>query len=159
MGWVGFTSCADKLCCHSTIKQSYCVGAGGKGAAADAAQQLAVNMEAKAAEDEERRKESKLVGHKPAADVWGEAGEDLQLDPAKVAEALARQQQHEKEGREAEERDDRKRKYNSLAGQDVEVTPEEMEAHRLRKQRADDPLSFIDREKEKLKGGDGYDYV
>ena len=28
------------------------------------------------------------------------------------------------------ERDDRKRGYNSLAGQDVDVTPEEMEAYR-----------------------------
>ncbi len=28
------------------------------------------------------------------------------------------------------ERDERKRGYNSLAGQDVDVTPEEMEAYR-----------------------------
>jgi hypothetical protein len=51
-------------------------------------------MEAKAAEEEAKRRDSKLVGHKPAADVWGEAGEEaLQLDQAKVQEALIRQEQ------------------------------------------------------------------
>ena len=39
-------------CCHSTVKQSYCVGAAGAEAAAEAAEQLAENMEKKAAEDE-----------------------------------------------------------------------------------------------------------
>lgn len=37
-------------CCHSTVKQSYCVGAAGREAATDAAEQLAANMEKKAAE-------------------------------------------------------------------------------------------------------------
>ena len=69
------------------------MGAAGTVAAADAAEQLAANMDKKAAEDEARRKESKLVGHKPTADVWGEAGEDLQLDEEKLREALKRQEQ------------------------------------------------------------------
>ncbi|EFN52055.1 hypothetical protein CHLNCDRAFT_139273 [Chlorella variabilis] len=145
-------------CCHSTIKQSYCVGAAGTVAAADAAEQLAANMEKKAAEDEARRKESKLVGHKPAADVWGEAGDDLQLDQDKLREALKRQEKHEKE--DDEELDDRKRKYNSLAGQALDVTQEEMEAYRIKKSRGDDPLAFIDKEKAKQQGGAGeYEYV
>jgi hypothetical protein len=37
-------------CCHSTVKQSYCVGAAGRDAATDAAEQLAANMEKKQAE-------------------------------------------------------------------------------------------------------------
>ena len=57
-------------------------------------------------------------------------------------------------------RDDRKRGYNSLAGQEVDVTPEEMEAYRLKKSRgADDPLTFINKSKEEAGGGGGYDYV
>lgn len=65
--------------------------------------------------------------------------------------------QREREGDAA--RDDRKRGYNSLAGQaEAEVTPEEMEAYRLKKARGDDPLAFINKEKGD-KGADGYDYV
>ena len=85
--------CRGYACCHSCVKQSYCVGAAGAAAAADAAEQLAANMEAKAAEHEARRKDSKLVGHKPAADVWGEAAEEQELDQQKVAEALRRQEE------------------------------------------------------------------
>ncbi|PRW33892.1 Pre-mRNA-splicing factor SLU7 [Chlorella sorokiniana] len=143
-------------CCHSTVKQSYCVGAAGRDAATDAAEQLAANMEKKQAEDEEKRKASKLVGHKPGADVWGEAAEEQQLDQQKVLEALRRQEEREREV----ERDDRKRGYNSLAGQDVDVTPEEMEAYRLKKSRgADDPLAFIDKAKGQQQGEGGYGYV
>ena len=42
-------------CCHSTVKQSYCVGAAGREAATDAAEQLAANVEKKAAEVGARR--------------------------------------------------------------------------------------------------------
>lgn len=42
--------CRGYACCHSTVKQSYCVGAAGREAATDAAEQLAANMEKKAAE-------------------------------------------------------------------------------------------------------------
>lgn len=44
-------------------------------------------------QDEEKRKASKLVGHKPGADVWGEAAEEQQLDQQKVLEALRRQEE------------------------------------------------------------------
>ena len=40
-------------------------------AAATHAENLAANLEAKAAENEEKRKESQLAGYKPN-DVWGE---------------------------------------------------------------------------------------
>lgn len=48
-------------------------------------------------------------------------------------------------------------RYNSLRGEQAhEPTPEEMEAYRLKKGRADDPLEFINQ----AKGGEGgYDYV
>jgi pre-mRNA-processing factor SLU7 len=132
------------------------VGAEGKAAAAGAAEQLAANMAKKAEEEEARRKESKLVGHRPTADVWGEAGEGVELDADKVAAALRQAEERERGG---VERDERKRGYNSLAGQEVEVTPEEMEAYRIKKSRGDDPLAFIDKEKAKAGGEGGYDYV
>ena len=88
------------------MKNSYCVGQAGAAAAEAQANQLAANMEAKAAEEEERRHESKLVGYKPKSDVWGEAPEDMQLDKEKMREALARAERREREGGEA---DDRKR--------------------------------------------------
>lgn len=162
-------------CCHSTVKQSYCVGAAGAAAAEESAEQLAANMAKKAAEDEERRKTSKLIGHKPGPDVWGDLSDEQlgqQLDQQKVLEALRRQEEREREG---SDRDDRKRGYNSLNGdaQAAEVTPEEMEAYRLKKSRGLDPLDFINKKKQgEAEEGDaaangggggagtsGYDYV
>ncbi|KAL4435240.1 hypothetical protein ABPG77_001922 [Micractinium sp. CCAP 211/92] len=162
-------------CCHSTVKQSYCVGAAGAAAAAESAEQLAANMANKAAEDEERRKNSKLIGHKPAADVWGDLSDEQlgqQLDQQKVLEALKRQEERERNGDAG--RDDRKRGYNSLGGdaEAAEVTPEEMEAYRLKKNRGLDPLDFINKKKKGeaeegdgaangagVSGTGGYDYV
>ena len=51
-----------------------------------------------------------------------------------------------------EDGDERKRKYNSLAA-DEEVTAEDMEAYRLQRQRAEDPMLAFKKKK------DGYDYV
>ena len=74
--------------------------------------------------------------------------------------------QREREGEAA--RDDRKRGYNSLAGAvDAEVTPEEMEAYRLKKSRGLDPMDYINKSKDLAaaaangggSGADGYDYV
>ena len=52
--------------------------------------------------------------------------------------------------------------YNSLRDAD-EVTPEDMEAYRLKRTRGDDPLAFINAAKEQQQGdgggSSGYDYV
>lgn len=48
-------------------------------------------------------------------------------------------------------------RYNSLR-EEAEVTPEEMEAYRLKKGRGDDPLAFMNAAKGAA-GGGGYDYV
>ena len=151
-------------CCHQTVKNSYCTGRAGEGAAVEAAEALQANMEAKAAEEEQRQQQQqqgvapRLEGAKPLAGVWGsEVEEGLQLDPAKVKEALKRQQHQEEEGegRGEKEKNDRKRRYNSLA--DVNVSAEEMEAYRMTKNRGDDPLDFI--KKQKQGSGDAYDFV
>jgi pre-mRNA-processing factor SLU7 len=71
-------------------------------------------------------------------DVWGtETAEDVRLDEEKLRAALRKQRAAE---RERVETDERKRKYNSLAGGE-QVTAEDMEAYRLTRARADDPMA------------------
>mmetsp|Transcript_8584 Transcript_8584/g.24666 ORF Transcript_8584/g.24666 Transcript_8584/m.24666 type:complete len:547 (-) Transcript_8584:75-1715(-) len=140
-GQWGFT------CCKSMVKNSYCTGAAGIAAAANNAENLAANLRSKA-ENEEKAKASKLAGYKPT-DVWGEASMDGDLDQEKLQAALKKQEA------ERSELDDRKRGYNSLKANDTEVTPEEMEAYRMKKSRGtDDPM-----DKGGATGTDGYDLV
>ena len=79
--------------------------------------------------------------------------ENPELDPEKLRAAL------DKEGAKSEKSDDRKRSYHSLGASNVGVTPEEMEAYRIKKARRDDPLMAIEKGKAKAKGTDGYDLV
>eukprot|EP00887_Chlorella_sp_A99_P007525 scaffold2.g7525.t1 len=153
-------------CCHSTVKNSYCTGRTGEGAAVEAAEALAANLESKAAEraaEAAAAAEGKprLEGAKPTAGLWGsEVEEGLQLDPAKLAEALKRQRRREAAAEEEGQADDRKRRYNSLAADDAGVSAEDMEAYRMTKERGDDPLAAIKRAKAAAAGGgDGYDFV
>ena len=96
-------------------------------------------------------------------DLWGtEVEEGLQLDAQKLKEALARA---EAAASRDVELDDRKRGYNSLHD-NTEVTPEEMEAYRIKRGRGmDDPLTFVNKAKAAgAEGGEGggeggYDYV
>ncbi len=70
--------------------------------------------------------------------AWGsELPEGVELDEAKLREAMKKQKAFDHG---AIETDDRKRKFNSLAGNE-EVTPEEMEAYRMSRHRADDPMA------------------
>ena len=70
-----------------------------------------------------------------------EADQHAELDRAKVREELRKAAERE-EGP-GGEIDGRKRKYNSATGGDVDVTEEEMEAFRLRKERSDDPMARL----------------
>mmetsp|Transcript_18797 Transcript_18797/g.22533 ORF Transcript_18797/g.22533 Transcript_18797/m.22533 type:complete len:562 (-) Transcript_18797:439-2124(-) len=140
-------------CCRSNVKQSYCTGAAGLAAAEASASLMQNNMTAKAehAEAEKAAKESKLA-EAPKQISWGTDVEEVDLDPEKLKEALAKARAEEKE---EVERDERKRKYNSNAS--VEVTEEEMEAYRMTKRRADDPLAEM--MANGVGGTDGYDMV
>jgi pre-mRNA-processing factor SLU7 len=70
--------------------------------------------------------------------VWGtDVSDDLKLDARKLELALAKQRAAQAA---AVETDDRKRKYNSLASSD-EITPEEMEAYRMTRLHAEDPMA------------------
>lgn len=148
-------------CCHSTIKNSYCTGKAGEKAAAETAEQMVKNLEAKAqraAEEAEKRAKSTLNNaHLEKGDSqWGTdaAAEDQELDPEKVKAALKKLEKQEREAAEAGD-DERKRKFNSLQGadDDSQMTPEEMEAYRLKKSRAEDPTAAF------KSGTDGYDLL
>ncbi|TKY51925.1 Pre-mRNA-splicing factor SLU7 [Spatholobus suberectus] len=66
--------------------------------------------------------------------AWGtDVPDDLVLDQKKLAEALKKENE-----RKREEKDERKRKYNVRWND--EVTPEEMEAYRMKKIHHDDPM-------------------
>ena len=80
---------------------------------------------------------------------WGMDAGEVQLDKEKLAAAL---QKHEEMARASREEDERKRKYNSLSA-DTGLSAEEMEAYRLKKARADDPMADMQGAKE------GYAYV
>lgn len=70
--------------------------------------------------------------------IWGsEVSEDMQLDKDKLQAALKKAAEKEQE---ETEKDERKRKYNSMS-HDIDVTNEDMEAYRMVRNRADDPLN------------------
>ena len=141
-------------CCHATSKSAYCTGAAGLAAKQAVGALMAANVAAK-----EERDAAAAAQPPPAAEgaakppgaagvTWGsDVPADVRLDPAKLARALAAEA-----ARKEVERDERKRDYNSLAGGDG-VTEEDMEAWRLKRARADDPLNAADA------GTKGYDFV
>jgi pre-mRNA-processing factor SLU7 len=163
-------------CCRSCVRGSYCTGAAGIAAAAAAGQLMASNVAAKEAAEEGKRAAAaaaaaaavpaaaggKAKPPKPGGGVtWGsDVPSDVALDAAKLAAALRAE-----EARTAAEAargvaggDERKRAYNSLSaggsGEGGAVTEEEMEAWRLKRPRADDPLAQMAAPSE-----GGYDYV
>lgn len=72
------------------------------------------------------------------AQLWGsETPEDVRLDEEKLKAALKKQRAANAEKAQT---DERKRKYNSL-GADKELSAEEMEAYRMTRARADDPMA------------------
>ena len=78
-------------------------------------------------------------GFKPnTSKMYGEANQNATLDAEKVKEALRKAEKSK-----AEAKDDRKRKYNSLNADSYDVTEEEMEAYRLSKENANDPMAKL----------------
>jgi len=126
-------------CCHLMTRNSICTGEAGK-----QARQVTRTV------NERRMLEAPPEDHKRVAKeppsvksnkLWGE-NLAPELDEKKLRKALRKAEKKEKK---RHERDERKRKYNSLASDDV--TAEEMEAYRIKKVRADDPMAnYVDEE-------------
>ncbi|GJP75856.1 hypothetical protein CLOP_g6257 [Closterium sp. NIES-67] len=145
-------------CCHQTTRMSYCTGASGIAAAEASANLMQANMERreqmKAAQEAEGLQGEDGEGAEEGAGrakhgeekksvVWGtDVDLDLKLDKKKLRAALKRE---EELGR--EEKDERKRKYNVTYSDDV--TEEDMEAYRMKRVHADDPmLAFLGKDED-----------
>ncbi|CAJ1328135.1 unnamed protein product [Effrenium voratum] len=143
-------------CCHQCMKNAYCVPVTPGGALEAGAPAEVEDV------DEEGEEPAASSSAAPAAvadapvtkladmrsSAFGHILEEAEdLDQKKLAEAVEqakkKQKLEKKEGKEGRMTldDERKRGYNSFAGDTQEVTPEEYEAWRLTRQRADDPMA------------------
>ncbi|CAM9812327.1 unnamed protein product, partial [Laminaria digitata] len=128
-------------CCHSLTFKSYCTGEAGKVANDESNSVLNVDAagERKMLEGRKEGEKSKVPELTARSDLYGEGVANVDLDEDKLKEALKKQQAFLSKG--GEEKDDRKRKYNSMTSSDV--TKEDMEAYRLTKANNDDPLANL----------------
>ena len=135
---------------HSLMKQSYCTGENGRMANDEANEMRYGTGQAGSAALAQARgmlkampKESQSGGSSTQptsrSKLYGEADVKANLDNDKVKEALKKLDKDETG-------DDRKRKYHSM-NVEMEMTEEEMEAYRLKKERSSDPMSKIDSDK------------
>ncbi|KAJ4868596.1 Pre-mRNA-splicing factor SLU7-A [Raphanus sativus] len=116
-------------CCQQTIRNSYCTGSAGIEAAEASLDLMKANIARKEACEESPKK----VEEKRMA-AWGtDVPEDLELNEEALANALKKEDE-----RKREEKDERKRKYNVKYTNDV--TPEEMEAYKMKKVHHEDPM-------------------
>ena len=130
---------------HSLIKMSYCTGEEGRRANDEANEMKYGTGKAGSAALAQARGMLKATSggaNKSAATnaminrskLYGEASQMADLDQSKVQAALQRSEENEK--------DDRKRKYHSMNVED-NLTEEDMEAYRLRKERSSDPMAQL----------------
>jgi pre-mRNA-processing factor SLU7 len=149
-------------CCHSQVKHSYCTGAAGIEASQEAGQLMAHNVAAAARAAAATAAAAAATADGTAAAPFGQKsvtwGSDvpaeLQLDPKKLAAALARQEMELRGDGAGGQGDERKRGYNSLG--EAAVTEEDMEAWRQKRQRGEDPVAAPGTGGT---GTDGYEYV
>jgi len=142
-------------CCKSTVKNSYCTGARGIEVALESDELMANNVENKRAIEaaNEARAKSRLNATTKPNDMWGgDVADDVQIDPQKLLEALKRHDEREEETRREDKRGKNKRGYNVT--HDSQVTAEDMEAYRMKKRSAEDPMN-----RPAGGGTDGYDLV
>lgn len=126
---------------HSLMKSSYCTGSAGR-AANDEANEMrygtGIAGSAELAQAKEILKaipgveQTSVSKTRPTSSQhYGEADQFVKLDQEKLKQELNKNNDKLS-----------KRRYNSVTA-DVDVTTEEMEAYRMKRQRADDPLSKL----------------
>lgn len=129
-------------CCHSLTKNSYCTGARGREANDEVLNQRIDPMQARNMMETVNKSSQQQLTKR--ADVFGEfdAKSGVSLDETKVKFAVQKHAELEDaRGNSNQSVDDRKRGYNSM--QSVDVTPEDMEAYRLKKLKRDDPMADL----------------
>lgn len=135
-------------CCHQFVKNSYCIGEKGKQIESEAIQIEPFPKAETRIDQREREKPSLGLA------LWGNDAFDGELD-AKEVEAARKKL---KQKRKLEDRDEKSRDYNSLVGITDEVTQADIEAYRLEKRHAADPLKDIEKAKKSQDTKD-YGYV
>ncbi len=139
---------------HSLMRSSYCTGINGRiandeanemkygtGVAGSAALAQAREMlKAMPAQDKKAQAAAPSISN---SKMYGEADQFQELDREKLDAAMQKEELRRKEGGVAGGKDKNKRKYNSIGGSEIDVTAEEMEAYRLKKDRTDDPMARI----------------
>jgi pre-mRNA-processing factor SLU7 len=132
---------------HSLIKSSYCTGENGKKANDESNEiRFGTGVAGSAALAQARGMlkampsggaKSTLSASQPPTSrskMYGDADPNAEVDKDKLKEALKRMDQKHEDGK--------KRKYNSNTAE-VDVTQEEMEAYRMKKDRGADPMAKI----------------
>ncbi|KAH7108439.1 pre-mRNA-splicing factor SLU7 [Auriculariales sp. MPI-PUGE-AT-0066] len=130
-------------CCHSFIHMSYCAGEAGINATESSS---ALNL-LRADADHQSASETSAGPGRSIDNNWLASAKkrvgdsDVALDQEKLQAAL-REERKRKQRMEDDEGDsrDKRRKYNSFSG-GQDVTEEEMEAYRMSKVSADDPMA------------------
>ncbi|XP_068708716.1 pre-mRNA-splicing factor SLU7-like isoform X1 [Montipora foliosa] len=135
-------------CCHSFIRNSYCTGDAGKSTSVSGQNLQITDPLTSAArmiqEAEENGKslmeihqENRRKGKKREKSV---DEDDEETKREKLNKALRKEERNQQEADRLLAMDERKRPYNSLKGDNRDVTEEEMEAYRLKRRQQDDPM-------------------
>eukprot|EP01032_Pedospumella_encystans_P012337 gene12337-14280_t len=135
-------------CCHSGLRNSYCTGAKGR-QANDAANSEAMDaFQARKMLDSNPKRAAEGASASALtkrSDIFGEsnAASAGAIDATKLEKARRRAEEESNGGSAstAASGEERKRGYNSM--QNVEVSVEDMEVYRMKRTKADDPMSAL----------------
>eukprot|EP01113_Clastostelium_recurvatum_P031852 TRINITY_DN4027_c0_g1_i2.p1 TRINITY_DN4027_c0_g1~~TRINITY_DN4027_c0_g1_i2.p1 ORF type:complete len:580 (+),score=206.34 TRINITY_DN4027_c0_g1_i2:38-1741(+) len=132
-------------CCHETLKSAYCTGAAGIAAKEKLMREMAAVPETPVEEEEEAplslMEQNKLDRKKHDKAKKKKEKKEKKEKEERFKKALKREEDRAK-GKDVDEDDERKRKYNSLGQkEDFDVTEEDVEAYNLKRVRADDPMA------------------
>lgn len=122
-------------CCQQFVRAAYCTGEAGKAAR--------VNV---LADKDTRMRDAQAPPDAEAAQATGAHAAPSHVDER---EALRQALEEEELRQKRAESNDRKRTYNSMRDEDVEVTDAQLEAYRMKRQRTDDPMADYLAEKKK----------
>ncbi|KAG1867404.1 Pre-mRNA splicing Prp18-interacting factor-domain-containing protein [Suillus subluteus] len=131
-------------CCHSTIHISYCAGEVGKEAAqASTAQALLASSNAQSEPSSQNNEARARIEQNYSKKRVGEG--DVSLDKDRLAEAINEEKKRKARGDKDDDRSSKKMK--GLQSSSHDVTEEELEAYRMTRRNAEDPMAnYVDSE-------------
>ncbi|KAG2368082.1 pre-mRNA-splicing factor SLU7 [Suillus spraguei] len=131
-------------CCHSSIHISYCAGEAGKEAAqASTAQALLASSKARSEPSTQDNEARTRIEQNYSKKRVGEG--DVSLDKDRLAEAINEEKKRKARGDKDDDRSSKKMK--GLQSGSHDVTEEELEAYRMTRRNAEDPMAnYVDSE-------------